>query len=264
VEFEEPQFAPCPGQKLVLYDQEDRIVAGGTITAQKGFTLVELLVVISMIGLLLGLLMPSLGKARSLTKRTRCAYNLRQVHLGFEIYGQTYDQFYPAAQDPVSLKPYYWLWMGRGWRDLLRPYLANDIDANNPSVLWCPEDLTDKAKYQSTSYAYSMCFYHSPEQINQMDSPADTYDVNRIRPTIPQRFSQVHRPTAKVLAGEWFANHCKIEDDKGWWIWAGSRNLLFSDGHVGFVEAKQILPARDGNPNPCLTTDGIRGIDLPP
>jgi tRNA-specific 2-thiouridylase len=32
VEFDEPQFAPCPGQKLVLYDNEDNIVAGGTIT----------------------------------------------------------------------------------------------------------------------------------------------------------------------------------------------------------------------------------------
>jgi tRNA-specific 2-thiouridylase len=32
-EFDEPQFAPCPGQKLVLYDNEDNIVAGGTITA---------------------------------------------------------------------------------------------------------------------------------------------------------------------------------------------------------------------------------------
>jgi len=31
VEFDEPQFAPCPGQKLVLYDSFDNIVAGGTI-----------------------------------------------------------------------------------------------------------------------------------------------------------------------------------------------------------------------------------------
>jgi tRNA-specific 2-thiouridylase len=31
VEFDEPQFAPCPGQKLVLYNSNDNIVAGGTI-----------------------------------------------------------------------------------------------------------------------------------------------------------------------------------------------------------------------------------------
>ncbi len=32
VKFEEPQFAPCPGQRLVLYNTDDYIVAGGTIT----------------------------------------------------------------------------------------------------------------------------------------------------------------------------------------------------------------------------------------
>ena len=31
IEFDAPQFAPCPGQKLVLYNSDDNIVAGGTI-----------------------------------------------------------------------------------------------------------------------------------------------------------------------------------------------------------------------------------------
>jgi tRNA-specific 2-thiouridylase len=34
VEFDEPQFAPCPGQRLVLYNKDDNIIAGGTISAQ--------------------------------------------------------------------------------------------------------------------------------------------------------------------------------------------------------------------------------------
>ena len=33
VEFDEPQFAPCPGQKLVLYNDDDNIVVGGTINS---------------------------------------------------------------------------------------------------------------------------------------------------------------------------------------------------------------------------------------
>jgi tRNA-specific 2-thiouridylase len=33
VEFDQPQFAPCPGQRLVLYNGDDNIVAGGTILA---------------------------------------------------------------------------------------------------------------------------------------------------------------------------------------------------------------------------------------
>jgi len=32
VEFDQPQFAPCPGQRLVLYNSDDNIVAGGTIS----------------------------------------------------------------------------------------------------------------------------------------------------------------------------------------------------------------------------------------
>lgn len=31
VEFDEPQFAPCPGQRLVLYNNEDNVIGGGTI-----------------------------------------------------------------------------------------------------------------------------------------------------------------------------------------------------------------------------------------
>jgi len=31
VEFNQPQFAPCPGQKLVLYNKEGHIIAGGTV-----------------------------------------------------------------------------------------------------------------------------------------------------------------------------------------------------------------------------------------
>lgn len=34
VEFDEPQFAPCPGQKIVLYNSSDNIVAGGTISVE--------------------------------------------------------------------------------------------------------------------------------------------------------------------------------------------------------------------------------------
>ena len=35
VNFQRPQFAPCPGQKLVLYNNSDNVVAGGTISTQK-------------------------------------------------------------------------------------------------------------------------------------------------------------------------------------------------------------------------------------
>jgi prepilin-type N-terminal cleavage/methylation domain-containing protein/prepilin-type processing-associated H-X9-DG protein len=230
-----------------------------------GFTLVELLVVIAIVAVLMSLLLPSLSRARAGAKRVRwvrCSHNLRQIYTAVDLYTQDHSQTYPCAQDPVHTDPTYWLWMGRGWRCFVQPYIGTTIDVNNPSVLWCPEDPTDKAKFESTSYSYSMCFYHSPDQIDAMTTPADTYQ--KPQPSMPQKVFHVARPAQKILIGEWLATHVRLEADNGWWCWKGSRNFLFTDGHIRFLDAKDIRPACDGNPNPCLTLHGIRGIDHEP
>jgi prepilin-type N-terminal cleavage/methylation domain-containing protein/prepilin-type processing-associated H-X9-DG protein len=226
-----------------------------------GFTLVELLVVIGIIALLLSILMPSLRKAKSTAMRLACAHNLKQINLAMDLYLNGNENTYPCAQDPVSTKPAYWLWMGRGWRAFVEPYLGGSIDANNPSALFCPQDRIARDKYESTSYAYSMAFYHSAEQIDDMNSPVDTYA--NPRPSVPQRSMDVARPSGKILIGDWLSNHLSINDDRGWWCWQGSRNYLFVDGQVRLLEAKQIRPARDGLPDANLTIHGIKGIDWP-
>lgn len=176
--------------------------------------------------------------------------------MGFLQYLSRYEDIFPIAEDPVSVSPPYWLWMGRGWRPVISPFLADE-----QRVLWCPSDTTAVEKYESTSYAYSMAFYHSPDQINAMSSPADTYATPV--PSRMQRLARVRHPSRKVLAGEWLSNHDRTESDKGWWCWEGVRGYLFVDGHAAHMEAKRILPARDGFPDPNLTVDGIRGADAP-
>jgi len=235
----------------------------GRNTTGSAFSLVELLVVIAIIALLLSILTPSLMRVKSTAVRLRCAHNLKQINLALSMYVNTYDNTYPCAQDPVSKDPNnpYWLWMGRGWRGFVEPYLGGNIDANNPSVLFCPRDRTSIDRYESTSYAYSMAFYHSPQQIDGMNDKSDTY--TNPRPSVRQRIFNVANPTGKILIGEWFSNHWRVDDDKGWWCWEGWRNYLFADGQVRYLAAGQIRPAHDGWPDANLTFHGIKGTDWP-
>ena len=227
-------------------------------TNESGFTLIELLVVISIITILMSIFIPFLSKARSTAMRLKCTHNLKQIYLTAEMYTNDYDNIYPCASDPSPEG--YWLWMGRGWRSLVSPYLGGNINEKNPSVLFCPEDKVSKEKYESTSYSYSMSFYHSPEQIDSMTSTADTYQ--NAKPSVPQKITDVKKPSEKVIFGEWLSNHELIDNDKGWWCWEGKRNYLFVDGQINLLDAKQILPAHDDFPDTNLTIKGIKGSDL--
>jgi len=226
---------------------------------QRGLTLVELLVVIAIITSLLSILMPSLRKVRAMAMRLKCAHNIKQIDIAMNLYLNANDHIFPCAKDP--LPEGYWLWMGRGWRSFVEPYLGGNIDANNPSVLYCPQDRIAEEKYESTSYSYSMAFYHSPEQIDGMSSSEDTY--KNPRPSVRQRSMDVTNPSGKILIGEWLSNHSPIDNDNGWWCWEGSRNYLFVDGQVRMLKARQIRPARDELPDANLTVHGIKGLDWP-
>jgi len=93
------------------------------------FSLVELLVVVSVIALLMGLVLPALSRARLTAKQTVCQSRLRQWGLAFEIYAVENEGFYPhidgrdrTSSDPrtyAELADYYF-----GWIDVLPPLMG--------------------------------------------------------------------------------------------------------------------------------------------
>jgi len=65
--------------------------AGEHQQSLSGFTLLELLVVIAIIGILAALLLPSLGRAETSAKATRCMNNHRQIVLAWGLYSDEYN-----------------------------------------------------------------------------------------------------------------------------------------------------------------------------
>ncbi len=67
-----------------------------SLSREKGFTLVELLVVIGIIAVLISVLLPALSKAREAGRRTACASNLRQIILAHQMYLNDFKDYTPA------------------------------------------------------------------------------------------------------------------------------------------------------------------------
>lgn len=68
-----------------------------------GFTLVELLVVIGIIALVMGILLPSLGRARAQAQQVRSMNNMRQIMAGYTMYYQDHDGWLLLGYAPPTL-----------------------------------------------------------------------------------------------------------------------------------------------------------------
>ena len=104
------------------------------VKTKKGFTLIELLVVIAIIALLLAILMPALGKAKELARRTVCSTNHKQIGLSMQIYGNENNSNLPLHHSGG------WLW------DV--SYATTDFviaSGGSRHTFYCPSELSKNA-----------------------------------------------------------------------------------------------------------------------
>jgi prepilin-type N-terminal cleavage/methylation domain-containing protein len=101
-------------------------VGGGSIVVMKkfSFSLVELLVVISILAVLSSLLGPSMKRVFFQVGMTSCKNNLKDIGIGFIIYSEDYDSFYPKNTNKRN-RPYQLGRDGGGQAifEMLQPYM---------------------------------------------------------------------------------------------------------------------------------------------
>ncbi len=120
--------------------------------ARGGFTLIEVLVVISVIGILIGLTLPAVQAAREAGRRAQCTNNLRQIGLALHSYMASHRVF-PAALGGT----------GYSLHTMILPYLEqvplyNSINQNVPQGI--ATDLSN-----ATAESFQLAVYLCPSDV---------------------------------------------------------------------------------------------------
>ena len=157
---------------------------------ERGFTLIELISVIAIIGLLAGLLFPVVGRVMDNADTTKCLSNLKQIGASINLYCAEHNNMLPFIEtDPTN--PVY----PEGTKvepigEVLKPYGVT------PGVLTCPADLKAKLNYtksaadgksffeeKKTSYEWRPTFDGELINAPKIYTPRGTFNVpmNRVR-----------------------------------------------------------------------------------
>lgn len=185
---------------------------------KKGFTLVELLVVISIIALLLAILMPSLNKARRQVKFIVCLNNMKQLGISSYQYAIDHDGYILPSQsngtgssvegDSNSAYPI--------WYERLRNLNYLKFQDDKAAILHCPEDKRGKfyCSYASNRYVMGL---------------TDDYTKVNVPSIYIKKISSIKNASEVILLGE-RSLRMEMEEAKigGYWSAWGTSVWAFS------------------------------------
>lgn len=217
------------------------------------FTLVELLVVITVISVLAGMLMPALQRARESARNAVCINNEKQLSLSFMFYTRDNNGFFPpwgqgSGADPSE--PYWWSNTG-GMLGHYTPRRSKS-DGFAQGIWTCPSN--------DLPYSENVLSYEDGDGVI-------TYDINITHICRPSsggltRLQQIDRPSGVCLMGEAVCGggvtgdgcmHCPecvdwdAEPFKGrpYAVHEDGCNILFVDGHVTGWNIQQLKNNED-------------------
>ncbi|MCO5044018.1 MAG: prepilin-type N-terminal cleavage/methylation domain-containing protein [Verrucomicrobia bacterium] len=188
-----------------------------------GFTLVELLVVIAVVGTLFVLMLPAVSAAREAARASKCAGQMREIGVAVAIFASENRGAFPRSQHSAFAHG------ERVWARSVAPYLG-ESDARWTNLLrtiyHCPSD----ARKGTLSYGLNVYFELGPED-DYGGKPATWRSQHDI--PLPARtvlFAENVSQTDHIMPNDW----ASVADvaDLAHTRHSGSANYVFVDGHV--------------------------------
>lgn len=259
-----------------------------TTRPARAFTLIETLVVIAIISVLISILLPALGKARTASRRTLALANARTLAVSFESYLAESDDAYPfipPTEEPglgsrvlafdwwpegtrvatTDLFSGEWAWPAplsavAPWPEHYATWVSPGRDTALPDEPPAFGDDDDNPE-ELVSWRVSGAFFADPAVWNP-DRPGT--DERLIRAV---RGHEVSFPSSKVLAWDTHLAFLRREPALREGHWDARTPMGFADGHA---DALNPLDARPGVANALRggddrrlhnTPNGVQGVD---